>query len=435
MYNSKSFYQLEDYDDDLSEIIRSTRTIANPIKGDRDQDQTTKTSSKPFVSSVNRNDLHKIRLIGSGQYCNVYSVTGILRQSWQLENQDKQFPARRSELALKSIDTSRLSTIDDLIVAATDLANEAKILSQLDHKNIIRLRGISEERFSQSYLSGGESTGGFFIVLDVLKETLGHRLRHWRENNKGGKYANNVSRSFPKPSSLRRGLISKARSKLSHLTNVDDCHRYMMYNRIENIAFGIAEGMEYLHSKQIVLRDLKPTNIGFDFETGTQIQLFDFGMARRVTECASDEICGSPKYMAPEAMSGKGYSLKVDTYSFGIVLFEICSLRNPYADNYWNEKKQLYNHKNSRWSKLKNFGTKNESNQTKNMNDMLEDFYSHVVEKQLRPSDDLDSTIPCSKIRSLIRDCWSKDPDDRPTFTEILSRLEIIFNRQRLPQK
>jgi hypothetical protein len=136
-----------------------------------------------------------------------------------------------------------------------------------------------------------------------------------------------------------------------------------------------------------------------------------------------------------KATLNKGYSLKVDTFSFSIVLFEICSLRSPYADNYWNEKKQVYNSKNSRWPKFKNLGTKNKPNQAKNMNDMLEDFYSRVVEKQLRPSDDLDSTIPCSKIRALIHDCWSIDPDDRPPFTEILSRLEIIFNRQRHPQK
>jgi len=205
-----------------------------------------------------------------------------------------------------------------------------------------------------------------------------------------------------------------------------------MYNRIENIAFGIAEGMEYLHSQQIVLRDLKPSNIGFDFETGTQIRLFDFGMARRVTECVSDEICGSPKYMAPEVMSGKGYSHKVDAYSFGVVLYEICSLHAPYADNYWNKEIRVHNRKNSRWSKLKKFGTKNKSCKSKQVEkaELLEDFFSHVVENQLRPFDDLNSIIPCLKIRALIHDCWSNDPDDRPPFTEILSRLEIIFNRQ-----
>merc|ERR1719223_2181950 len=101
--------------------------------------------------------------------------------------------------------------------------------------------------------------------------------------------------------------------------------------------------MEYMHSRGIVLRDLKPGNVGFDERTGT-VKLFDFGMARPVRDCDPNELCGSPKYMAPEIMSkmlcgGGGddneglYSLGVDVYSFGVVLYELCSLHVPFSSS------------------------------------------------------------------------------------------------------
>jgi serine/threonine protein kinase len=408
MYDSKSLFQLENYDDDVCEITVCPSTDENHDRGNKNHG---------YVSSVDRNDLQKISLIGSGQFCNVYSVTGVLSQPWQYKKQDTR---KRSLLAFKSIDLKRVNNPNDLISAATDLANEAKLLSLLDHKNIIRLRGVSKERFSQSFCADGSSGGeGFFIVLDILKDTLSHRLQYWRKNS--GENSQNKRR----PLRTTNPCTS---------VDVDESQLNMMYDRVKSITFGIAEGMEYLHSQQIVLRDLKPSNIGFDFETGTEVRLFDFGMARKVTDCDSEEACGSPRYMAPEVMSGAGYSLKNDVYSFGVLLFEICSLCSPYEDNFWNKKKENYKQKNR--FKLKNLGTRKRSKnkQAVNMvNNEMEDFYSCVVENQLRPTDDLSTTIPCLKLRSLIQDCWITNPDERPSFTEILSNLKALFESETQP--
>merc|ERR1712238_488848 len=43
------------------------------------------------------------------------------------------------------------------------------------------------------------------------------------------------------------------------------------------------------------------------------------------------EKCGTPRYMAPEVGLGQGYGLPVDVYSFGILLWEICSLTKPFC--------------------------------------------------------------------------------------------------------
>ena len=62
---------------------------------------------------------------------------------------------------------------------------------------------------------------------------------------------------------------------------------------------------------------------------------------------------------------------------------------------------------------------------------LLIDFYRKVVFEELRPShNNLESVIPCPQISKLIQECWSADPDERPTFDEIGSRLKAIFNAQ-----
>ena len=141
---------------------------------------------------------------------------------------------------------------------------------------------------------------GYFILLDRLKETLTDRMDAWRRIN---------------PKFARQGPTPR---------------------QIE-VARTIAGTVSYLHSKNIVFRDLKPTNVGFD-STGT-LKLFDFGFAIGLPE--KDEIynpfgllygrAGSTRYMAPEVGLDDGYSFPADVYSFGILFWEICSLKKPFS--------------------------------------------------------------------------------------------------------
>jgi len=103
-----------------------------------------------------------------------------------------------------------------------------------------------------------------------------------------------------------------------------------------HIALQIAAAMKYLHSHSIMFRDLKPANIGFDVRG--DVKLFDFGLARVMSESGDSNIdvydmsgAGSPRYMAPECLSGSAYNMKADVYSFAVVLWEILSGRTPYA--------------------------------------------------------------------------------------------------------
>lgn len=92
--------------------------------------------------------------------------------------------------------------------------------------------------------------------------------------------------------------------------------------------------VEYLHKKNIVYRDIKPENIMID-EKG-YLKLIDMGTAKILKNengiCRTNTILGTPHYMAPEILKGKGYSLSVDLWSIGITLYEFLCGRVPFGE-------------------------------------------------------------------------------------------------------
>ncbi|MGK3737931.1 MAG: serine/threonine protein kinase [Bacillariaceae sp.] len=389
------------------------------------------------IVSVDQDKLQRISLLGRGKFCNVHLVAGTLSVSPQHQStsekvkpydQDAQ-NQQKAFFACKSIDpTSSVSDPDRLIVAASDLASEAKMLSQLDHENIIKLHGYK----------CSETVSKCFLVLDLLTETLSQRLIRWRKDEDRAIAA---AKSRNKKNRQRFLSLCNTATTTTDGADVDVdvdaiyIKRRRMYGHIKDVLLGIARGMEYLSSRNIVLRDLKPDNIGFDDDGN--VRLFDFGFARSVEECDPKEICGSPRYLAPEVVAGKGYSLKVDVYSFGVLFFEVCSLKVPFKEyfdnNHTNSKRSFYTL--SLWKKL----VKNHSRCRRKNTDtilqqrqlMTKEFYRCVVETELRPMDDLElSVIPCPLIRSLIEECWHADAEKRPTFQEILTRLEALLDHR-----
>ena len=92
--------------------------------------------------------------------------------------------------------------------------------------------------------------------------------------------------------------------------------------------------LQYLHASYIVHRDIKPENILID-ETG-YLKVIDFGIAKSLTNkknLKTFTIVGTPHYMAPEIVLGKGYSLQVDLWSLGVVMYEMMCGGLPFAED------------------------------------------------------------------------------------------------------
>jgi len=87
--------------------------------------------------------------------------------------------------------------------------------------------------------------------------------------------------------------------------------------------------LDYLHSRNVVYRDLKPEN--FMVDTEGYIKLVDFGTAK-VLSGRTFSVVGTPHYMAPEVILSKGYGLAVDLWSLGVVIYEMVCGIVPFAE-------------------------------------------------------------------------------------------------------
>eukprot|EP00591_Stephanopyxis_turris_P007886 CAMPEP_0195527192 /NCGR_PEP_ID=MMETSP0794_2-20130614/28704_1 /TAXON_ID=515487 /ORGANISM="Stephanopyxis turris, Strain CCMP 815" /LENGTH=334 /DNA_ID=CAMNT_0040658053 /DNA_START=85 /DNA_END=1086 /DNA_ORIENTATION=+ len=189
--------------------------------------------------------------------------------------------------AVKSI--QKHSDPTEMFNAIIDLAVETRILSVIEHPNIIKMRGLS---------AADICSNNHFLVLDRLYDTLEKKIKKWRKKDK-------KSRSF-------FGKLHQ-HDKKNHL--LDD--------RLK-VLFDLASALTYLHFRRIMHRDLKPENIGFDIRG--DVKIFDFGLARDLPPKDNETYkltgkTGSLLYMAPEVFYKKPYNETADIYSFGIIIW------------------------------------------------------------------------------------------------------------------
>lgn len=87
---------------------------------------------------------------------------------------------------------------------------------------------------------------------------------------------------------------------------------------------------EYLHSNNVIYRDLKPENllVGPD----GYLKLTDFGFAK-IVEGRTYTLCGTPEYLAPEILMNKGHGKGVDWWTLGVLLYEMVAGIDPFNDD------------------------------------------------------------------------------------------------------
>ena len=164
------------------------------------------------------------------------------------------------------------------------LVKEARAAATLDHPNICSIYEV------------GEADGRSFIAMQYLEgETLDARIKS-------------------KPLELKESLT---------------------------IAVQIADALSEAHSQSIVHRDIKPSNIMIT--SRGQAKVMDFGLARVIAGAAESEaetqslltapgtILGTMPYMSPEQVRGEVLDGRSDSFSFGVVLYEMLSGRQPFA--------------------------------------------------------------------------------------------------------
>jgi len=101
--------------------------------------------------------------------------------------------------------------------------------------------------------------------------------------------------------------------------------------RVRFYAAEITLGLEYLHNQGVIYRDLKPENLLLT--SSGHICMTDFGISKEGLHCKNDRtatFCGTPEYLAPEVLEGKGYGKAVDWWSFGTLVYEMLNGLPPF---------------------------------------------------------------------------------------------------------
>eukprot|EP01089_Gocevia_fonbrunei_P023543 TRINITY_DN9998_c0_g1_i1.p1 TRINITY_DN9998_c0_g1~~TRINITY_DN9998_c0_g1_i1.p1 ORF type:complete len:816 (-),score=194.29 TRINITY_DN9998_c0_g1_i1:77-2524(-) len=155
------------------------------------------------------------------------------------------------------------------------------------------------------------------------------------------------------------------------------------WKRVIKISYKSALGMNYLHGRGILHRDLKGANILIDKHWNAKI--CDFGLSRPVALHTMTGHTGTLRWIAPECLGESlHYSKKVDVYSYGMVLYELISKKVPFEE----------------------LG------------------FDYLVEKALKQGQRPVVPSTCnSTYADLMMACWSENPDDRPDFEAVIKIL------------
>ncbi|KAK4414201.1 putative serine/threonine-protein kinase SIS8 [Sesamum alatum] len=155
------------------------------------------------------------------------------------------------------------------------------------------------------------------------------------------------------------------------------------------MALDAARGMNYLHNctPVIVHRDLKSPNLLVD--KNWVVKVCDFGLSRmkHSTFLSSRSTAGTAEWMAPEVLRNEPSNEKCDVYSFGVILWELCTLRQPWGG----------------------------------MNPMQVVGAVGFQHRRLEIPEDMDPVVA-----DIIRKCWQTDPNLRPSFAEIMAALKPL---------
>ena len=259
--------------------------------------------------------------------------------------------------------------------------NEASIMKKLLHPNVISFKDV----FKDTKLDY------FYIVME---------------------YAND-------------GDLSK---KIKTQKNKIIGEKYFSEEKIMQYFYQICRGLQYIHSKNIIHRDIKSQNI-FLMKNG-KIKIGDFGIAKALTNTKNNAttIIGTPYYFSPEIINGEPYNYKTDIWSLGVVLYEMCCLKLPFESN--NIAQLSIKIMKGKYDPIPNRYSKNMANLIKNMLN---------IDQKLRPN--INEVMQSPLLKNYHNNKYANkssknlNSNKKPIINSYKSQYNFKINEQLLEQK
>lgn len=226
----------------------------------------------------------------------------------------------------------------DLVEFLTNLATE-----RLCSRRITAERTIGRYRITDIVAEGGWSIvyKGFHSVLrlPVAVKMLKHSMAldsdffdtFQREAETiAGLTHDNIVRVYDIEQSYKTVFIIMEYLSGITLRHIIDTGFRLPLSRILRILTQVCAGLNYAHQQGVVHQDVKPGNIFI--QEDEKVKIVDFGLATPIGGC-SDDMQGSPHYMAPEQIEGEPVDARTDIYSLGITAYEMATGSRPYPDD------------------------------------------------------------------------------------------------------
>jgi serine/threonine protein kinase len=284
-----------------------------------------------------------------------------------------------------------------------DFINEVRIMKRLRHPNIVNFLGVCSLVRSLTALSR-PATVCLFDTFNSTHTCTGHRA---------DAQSIHASATCSPPVMYNHQQQEPNRcivTEFMHNGSLEDFAlgrvkegKKLSLTAIIDMSLDIAKGLNWLHHKSIIHRDMKTANVLVGRSGACKIA--DFGLAHIKSRKASTTgfygDVGTPCYMAPEVLENARYNMSCDVFSFGMVLCELCVGHYPFA-------------KMPGYKKMKTCD------------------FEKLITDAVRPPipEEIDASV-----RTLIQQCWAHSPKDRPTMNQAMKTLmEIKESRKNIPR-
>lgn len=212
--------------------------------------------------------------------------------------------------------------------------NEVEILASLDHINVVRYYSSCIIPFPKSFSDLNEEDNSDSDISFEKEEDSCVQNNFFKGNSKSTCESSKSSGQKWDAWLVIQTELCNPEKNLKTL--IDNEELFKMDDRgRQSLFLDIMHGLQYIHNKGVMHRDLKPPNILIGMENRAKIG--DFGFAKKYIKHDADEISstsdeervcfsnhlGTPLYMAPEIQNSRVYDRKADLYSLGMILFEM----------------------------------------------------------------------------------------------------------------